>query len=169
MPVITTSRLQLRQLTMDDVESLSGIFLDPEAMLFYPSTRNLEETKASIQNNLANYMNWGQGFWAVQFRDTGEFAGQCGLIYQMVEEVRELEIAYLFLRKYWNQGLATEAATACRDYAFDTLGAKRVVSLIDPGNVASRRVAEKVGMHLTNEIIKWNKPVLVYAMEVFDR
>jgi ribosomal-protein-alanine N-acetyltransferase len=76
-----------------------------------------------------------------------------------------VEIGYLFLRKLWGQGLATEAARACRDYGFNQLGYRRLISLIGPANLASRRVAEKVGMTLEKEIIKWNMPICVYAIQ----
>ncbi len=68
-------------------------------------------------------------------------------------------------RKYWNRGLATEAALGCRDYGFKTLRLERLVSLIDPGNLPSRRVAEKVGMQMEREIERWNKRLCVYAVE----
>jgi ribosomal-protein-alanine N-acetyltransferase len=83
---------------------------------------------------------------------------------QQVEGKDEVEIGYLFLRKFWDRGLATEAARAARDHGFNTLGYERLVSLIDPGNLASRRVAEKIGLTLEKEIWKWNKEICVYAL-----
>ncbi len=59
----------------------------------------------------------------------------------------------------------TGAARACRDYGFGTLGYDRLVSLIDPSNLASRRVAEKVGMRLEKHTHKWGKKICVYAIE----
>jgi RimJ/RimL family protein N-acetyltransferase len=88
---------------------------------------------------------------------------------QEVEGRQEVEIGYLFLRKLWGQGLATEAARACRDYAVNRLGHTRLISLIDPGNLASRRVAEKVGMSREKEIVKWNKRLCVYTLAAEER
>ena len=90
--------------------------------------------------------------------------GQCGLTVQEVEGKEEIEIGYLFLRKSWGQGLATEAARAVRDHGFHTLGYARLISLIDPGNLASRRVAEKVGLRQEKEVEKWGKRICVYAI-----
>ena len=87
--------------------------------------------------------------------------GQCGLTVQEVEGKNDVEIGYLFLRKFWGRGLATEAATAARDHGFNTLGYERLVSLIDPGNLASRRVAEKVGLTLEKEVEKWGKRICI--------
>ena len=88
---------------------------------------------------------------------------QCGLTVQEIKGREEAEIGYLFPQKYWNQNLATEAARACRDHGF-ALGHERLVSLIDPVNLASRRVAEKVGLTLEKEAEKWGKRICVYAI-----
>jgi RimJ/RimL family protein N-acetyltransferase len=157
----------LRQLTRDDVNNLLGIFCDPIAMRYYPSTKSREETEGWILRNLEGYQKYGIGLWAAIFKDTNEFAGQCGLVVQQVDGKTEIEIGYLFLRKYWGQGLATEAALACRDYGFTSLNQTRLICLINPGNMPSRRVAEKIGMTLEKEV-KWEKTgnvICVYAIE----
>jgi ribosomal-protein-alanine N-acetyltransferase len=81
---------------------------------------------------------------------------------QEVEGSEEVEIGYLFLRRFWGRGLATEAARAVRDHGF-ALGYRRLVSIIDPQNLASRRVAEKAGLTLEKEVWKSNKKVCVYS------
>ncbi len=160
-----TQRLVLRQLTLDDTDNLLGIFSDPIAMAHYPSKKSRQETQGWIHWCMRGYEQHGHALWAVELKTSGEFLGQCGLIMQQVEGVAETEIGYLFLRKHWGNGYATEAAIASRDYAFNVLGRDRVISLIDPGNLPSRRVAERVGMQLERQIWKWEKDVLIYAME----
>nr|WP_313929898.1 GNAT family N-acetyltransferase [Microcoleus sp. FACHB-SPT15] len=106
------------------------------------------------------------GLWAAILKDLNGFAGQCGLVVQHVDGKTEIEIGYLFLRKYWGQGLATEAALACRNYGFTSLNFTRLISLINPNNMPSRRVAEKIGMTLEKEV-KWEKTgniICVYAI-----
>ncbi|MCG8352950.1 MAG: GNAT family N-acetyltransferase [Chloroflexales bacterium] len=164
MTVLETERMTLRQMNMRDVANLRGIFSDPEAMRYYPGTKDDAETRRWIQWNLDSYAQHGIGLWIATLKDSEQFAGQCGLVVQDVEGVVEIEIGYLFLRRLWGQGLATEAAQACRDYGFDQLGLTRLVSLIHVRNMASCRVAEKVGMTLEKEIIKWQKPICVYAL-----
>jgi len=153
----------LRRMEMSDVDDLMGIFSDPEAMRYYPGTKSRSEAETWVRNQLDSYHDHGIGLWAAVLKDSGEFAGQCGLTVQEVEGREEVEIGYLFLRKHWNRGLATEAARACRDHGF-SLGHDRLVSLTDPGNLASRRVAEKVGMILEKEVEKWGKTVCVYSV-----
>jgi RimJ/RimL family protein N-acetyltransferase len=81
-------------------------------------------------------------------KETGELVGDCGLIRQELDRTVEVEIGYHVRRDLWGRGMAPEAAAACRDYGFEMLRAKRLISLIRPENLASRRVAEKIGLAL---------------------
>jgi RimJ/RimL family protein N-acetyltransferase len=156
----------LRQFTKDDVDNLQGIFSDSIAMQYYPSTKSREETEEWIYRNLQSYQKYGIGLWAAILKDSNEFVGQCGLVVQHVDGKTEIEIGYLFLRKHWRQGLATEAALACRNYGFTSLNCTRLISLINPNNIPSRRVADKIGMTLEKEVM-WEKTgniVCVYAI-----
>jgi RimJ/RimL family protein N-acetyltransferase len=163
-PVLETDRLWLRPFTRDDTDNLLGIFADPEAMRFYASTKTREQTVQWIDWSIRSYAEHGFGLWAVVLKETTQFVGQCGLVLQRDVAGRdEPEIGYALLRAHWKKGLATEAARACRDFAFGTLGHAHVISLIDPANHASKRVAEKVGMSLETEIDRWGKRVEVYG------
>ena len=163
--LLESARLLLRPLTLEDVDNLQGIFSDPEAMRYYPATKGRQEAIDWIEWNLKSYKDHGFGLWAAIRKDTGHFAGQCGLALQRNVDGRdEVEIGYLFLREVWNAGFATEAAIACRDFGFAKLGRDRLVSLIDPANGASKRVAEKVGMSLEKEIDRWGKRIQVYRI-----
>ena len=160
-----TQRLTFRQMDLGDIDDLRTIFSDAEAMRYYPSTKNITETEGWIAWNQASYVVNGFGLWVAALKETGEFAGQCGLVTQIVNGRQEVEVGYLFRRSLWNRGLATEAARACADRAFHEYGRTRLIALIDPCNLASRRVALKIGMRLEQEIEKWNKRVCVYSME----
>jgi ribosomal-protein-alanine N-acetyltransferase len=161
--ILETERMFLRRMEMSDVDYLMGIFSDPVAMRYYPGTKSREEAEGWVRRMLESYRAHGFGLWAALLKDSGEFAGQCGLTVQEVEGKEEVEIGYLFLRTFWGRGLATEAARVSRDHGF-RLGCDRLVSLIDPGNLASRRVAEKTGLTLKKEVWKWNKNICVYAI-----
>jgi ribosomal-protein-alanine N-acetyltransferase len=154
----------LRPMEMADVDDLMGIFSDPVAMRYYPNTKSRQEAEEWVRRVQESYPVRGFGLWVAVLEDSGEFVGQCGLTVQEVEGKEEIEIGYLFLRKSWGQGLATEAARAARDHGFHMPGCERLVSLIDPGNLASRRVAAKVGLTLEREVWKWNKEICVYAI-----
>jgi RimJ/RimL family protein N-acetyltransferase len=162
--VLQTKRMVLRRMEMDDVDDLMGIFSDPVAMRYYPGTKSRQEAEEWVCWTLESYRDHGFGLWVAVLEDSDEFAGQCGLTVQEVEGNEEVEIGYLFLRKFWGRGLATEAARATRDHGFHTLGYTHLISLIDPGNLASRRVAEKFGMTLEKEVEKRGKRVCVYSV-----
>jgi [ribosomal protein S5]-alanine N-acetyltransferase len=74
------------------------------------------------------------------------------------------EVGYLLARGFWGQGLATEAARACRDHALRTLGHPLVISLIRPENVPSCRVAERLDMHVVDRVLHWGYDHLVYGI-----
>lgn len=170
MTILETTRLRLRELTLDDLEQLHPILSDPIAMQHYPKPFDREMTEGWIEWSLRNYAEHGFGLWAVVHKDDARLIGDCGLTIQNVDGVAELEIGYHIMRSYWGQGLATEGAIASRDHAFDNLGRQRVISWMRAENLASRRVAEKVGMRLEKETTgKDGRPHVVYSMTPADR
>jgi ribosomal-protein-alanine N-acetyltransferase len=70
-------------------------------------------------------------------------------------------------KNFWGQGLATEAARAILKYGFEKLHLSRLICLIDPNNLASRNVAEKIGMTVEKEvdgIAGDNFPTVIYSI-----
>ena len=110
------------------------------------------------------YRQDGFGLWAVVLRSTGEMVGQAGLTWQDCEGRPVLEVGYLLKKRFWRRGYASEAARACRDYAFQTLGAEKVSSIIKTDNLASIRVAQRNGMVREKEFTAhyYNVPVPHY-------
>jgi RimJ/RimL family protein N-acetyltransferase len=148
---LSTPRLQLRELTPDDGPALFEVLGDPENMRFYPRPYTREEVDGWIERQREPCRE-GSGLLGLIVRDSGAFAGDCGLIWQEVEGVMEPEIAYHVHRAHQGRGYATEAASAVRDYAFATLGCDHVTSMIRPENLPSRRVAEKNGLTVDRTI-----------------
>jgi RimJ/RimL family protein N-acetyltransferase len=101
-------------------------------------------------------------------KDSGELIGDCGCVLQEVEGRNEIEVAYHVRRDLWGRGYATEAAHACMEYAFDQLGAKRVISMIRPENRQSRRVAEKNGMNCEKTIFWREYDHCIYVSRRFN-
>ena len=144
--VRTTERLRLRPLDDTDLPHLYAMFQDPLVMRYYPGLKNMDETRRWLEWVQEQYVQVGYGLWAVELLHGGEWVGQIGLIPQLVEGVRETEIGYLLRSEHWHRGYATEAAIACREHGFETLGLSRLISLIRPENEPSIRVAQRVGM-----------------------
>jgi ribosomal-protein-alanine N-acetyltransferase len=134
----------------DDANALLEVFADPVVMASFPGTPpfGLMRMKAWVARNLSHQNEHGYGLFSVVHKLDGILIGDCGLERMEIG----VELGYDLRRDYWGRGLATEAATAVRDFAFTTLGLDRVVSLIRAGNDRSRRVAEKIGMSLVEEI-----------------
>jgi [ribosomal protein S5]-alanine N-acetyltransferase len=165
MKILETSRLLLREFTPGDADALGLVLSDPETMRHYPAPIDRTGVEQWIERNRQRYRDDGVGLWAMQLTKTGEMIGDCGVILQQVEGESLYEIGYHLRRDLWGQGLATEAAIACRDWAFTHLKTKRLISLIRPENLPSRRVAERNGMTVWKEV-NWRGLLhCVYSIE----
>jgi ribosomal-protein-alanine N-acetyltransferase len=154
----------MREFRPDDADAIARVLSDPETMRFYPVPYDRAGVEEWIGRNLHRYARDGHGLWAVILKANGDLIGDCGLIVQNVDGVDEVEIGYHVRRDLWRQGIATEAARACRDYGFTRLPVERLISLIRPENLPSRRVAEKNGMTVWKETMRVGLPHLVYAV-----
>ena len=152
--ILETPRLILREMTQTDYPALAEILQDREAMFAYEHAFSDEETQAWLDRMLERYRTDGFGLWAVVRKQSGEMIGQCGLTWQNFDGKRVLEIGYLFQRKLWKKGYAIEAARACKHYAFETLQADEVFSIIRDNNVASMNVAIRNGMTVRGRFVK---------------
>jgi [ribosomal protein S5]-alanine N-acetyltransferase len=171
-PTLETDRLRLRPLSMDDLEPLHAIQSDPVHMRFYPHPFSRDETRAWIEGMQGRYERDGFAVLAVEDRATGVFLGNVGPMVQRVDEVDEVELGWSITPARARQGIATEAAAACRDWTFATLGIDHVISLIRPENLPSRGVAEHLGMTVWKDVV-WGSlqplPHHVYRLDRSER
>jgi len=166
--ILETPRLLLRHLILDDIDPLYALYRDPEIRKYFPDgVLNYEDTKEELEwhmNGIPNYPHLG--LWATIHKETGKFIGRCGLLPWEIDNILEIEIAYLLDKSFWHQGLATEAARGIMKYGFENLNLSRLICLMDPDNIGSRKVAERVGMKLERKvdgIAGDNFPTLIYA------
>jgi RimJ/RimL family protein N-acetyltransferase len=118
-----------------------------------------------VSRNLEHQAKYGYGLYSVILKSTGVLIGDCGLEKMELPGGPVAELGYDFRSDHWHQGYATEAACAVRDYAFEVLALPRLVSLIRVGNEASKRVAERVGMGLVAEIMRYSRQYWEYAID----
>ncbi len=163
MIVIETPRLFLRHFTLDDVDVLAEVLCDHDNMRFFPNRFERKDAEEWIQKNMRRYTEDGVGGWALVVKPDNKFAGYCGLVRREIDGAKEIEVAYGLARQAQGQGIATEAARACMNYAFNTLGEERIMSLIRPENLPSRRVAERNGMAVEKETVFLGLQHLVYV------
>ncbi|MDQ3374461.1 MAG: GNAT family N-acetyltransferase [Acidobacteriota bacterium] len=154
MQIAETERLILRQYTVDDAKEFYRIYTDPINMKFMGRMPDsLEFEREHIQKHIDNYYNkYGFGLWATILKRNNKLIGRCGLLYQEIEGTKDLELAYLLDWNYWGRGLATEAAEVSIKLGFEEFNFTRIIAVINPQNVASIRVAEKVGLSYEREI-----------------
>lgn len=169
MTILETGRLILRTLTEDDFDNLCTILQDEKAMYAYEHAFSNEEVSAWLQNQLDRCRENGFGLYAVLLKPEGIFIGQAGITMQPLNGETVPEIGYLFQRKHWNRGYATEAAIALKNYAYETLGLSKIYSIIRDSNITSQKVAVKNGMNpvcmITKHYYDMDMPHIVYCAE----
>jgi ribosomal-protein-alanine N-acetyltransferase len=147
MPVITeTERLRLR--TWEPVDFLDAFELwgNPEVMRYVGDPlADHEAARRTLERACEAQSRYGVSLWAMEEKATGKLLGACG--FHFVSDWPVLELAYHLKPAHWQQGLATEAARGCVRYGVDVLKAVKITASVQVGNVASRRVLEKLGFH----------------------
>jgi len=152
--ILETKRLWLREMEQSDYSSLCKILQDEEAMYAYEGVFSDDEVQSWLDKQIRNYKERGFGLWAVMLNGIDEMIGQCGLTMQEYGNKQILEVGYLFQKSFWGHGYATEAAIACKNYAFTKLNAAEVFSIIRDTNIASQNVAKRSGMTLADTFTK---------------
>lgn len=170
--IIETERLILRKMDNGDYSALCKILQDEDVMYAYEHAFSDDEVDEWLKKQLVRYETDGIGLWAVVLKENGEVIGQCGLTKQLWWGENIVEVGYLFRKDFWHKGYATEAAVACKDYAFNRLGEKRVFSIIRDLNLPSRRVALRNGMKVCGVQVKHyygiDMPHLIYCISNED-
>ena len=152
--VLETKRLILREMIQSDFMALCKILQDDDVMYAYEGAFSFDEVQGWLDRQIERYKELGFGLWAVVLKETGIMVGQCGLSMQDFNSNKVLEVGYLFQKDYWHRGYASEAAIACKEYAFDKLNAKEVYSIIRDTNIPSQNVAIRNGMTCVGKFIK---------------
>lgn len=171
--ILETERLLLRHLILDDLEELFALYSDPEIRKYFPEgVLTHDETKEELEWHMNGHPEHPElGLWATIYKETGKFIGRCGLLPGEIDSKLEVEIAYLLDKEFWGQGLASEAAKGILEYGFEKLNLTRLICLIDPQNVASQKVAKRIGMTLERSvegIAGDNFPTLIYSISRQD-
>ena len=149
-----------------DLDDMAALLGDPDVMRFYPAPKTREQAAAWIEWNQRNYAEHGYGLWVIETHE-GDFVGDCGLTWQAVNGVKKLEVGYHVAPRWQGQGLASEAAAACRDFARGHVEVPELIAIIHPDNRASERVAEKIGMQRVEDDRPANSsPRIVMSMHL---
>jgi len=167
--ILRTPRLDLREMTEDDLPPLRAILQDQQTMTAYEGAFDEAMVQAWLARMQSRYRDDGFGLWAVVLRESGEMIGQCGLTRQHILDHDVIEVGYLFNRSHWHRGYAVEAATGCREHGFTTLGAERILAQVRDTNFASLNVAIRLGMTVRGRFVKHYRgvdmPHLAFAID----
>jgi RimJ/RimL family protein N-acetyltransferase len=126
--------------------------------------RDSDATRA-LEHDLLHWQHHGFGPWVLRSRDEDRFVGRGGLAWTTVEGSAMVELPWSLLPEFQGRGLAAESAVAALGVA-SRVGLKRVVSLTLPGNRASRRVMEKIGLTFEREIEHCGLPHVLYGIDL---
>jgi ribosomal-protein-alanine N-acetyltransferase len=154
LELLQTPRLILTRLQAVHFPALVDLWSDPEVTRYLGGPRERDFLVAEFEKTALAPLAEKYDLWALVEKESGKVIGHCGLLDKEVEGTAEIELVYVLAAAARGKGYATEIAAALKEYAFQTLGLKRLISLIEPGNQASERVAIKTGMRLEREIIR---------------
>jgi RimJ/RimL family protein N-acetyltransferase len=143
IPTIETERLRLRGWREDDLDAYAEMMADPEVTRFVGGVQERSDAWRGMASILGHWALRGFGLWAVERKHDGVLIGRVGVQYP--EGWPSTEVAWTLGRPYWGHGYATEAAKASLDFGFQTTRLPKLISLIDPENHASWRVAQRLG------------------------
>lgn len=152
--ILETERLQLKELTQSDFTDVCKLLKDPVVMYAYEGAFNDREVQDWLDKQFRRYQNDGFGLWGLVEKTSRELIGQCGITYQEYNGAQVAEVGYLLRKEFWHKRYATEAAIACKEYAFHTLNFNEVYSIIRDTNIASQNVALRNGMREIDRIVK---------------
>jgi RimJ/RimL family protein N-acetyltransferase len=166
MTDLQTERLELRRFTLEDAEAYFPLVSDP-AVLRYTGEkplRSLDSVRELLASRpLRDYAVHGYGRMACVEKSSQRLVGFCGLKY--LEDLQETDIGYRFLPECWGMGYATESAQMIMQHGARKLGLSRVIGLVEPENIGSVRVLEKLGLAFESEVMLEDHPdkLLLYA------
>jgi ribosomal-protein-alanine N-acetyltransferase len=168
---LQTERLTTRFIRKDDAELWKAFFEDKDCTEFIPDfglKSSLERSQHWIDRQLARYSEKRYGHQFLINKNTKEVVGQCGLLLQDIDGIKELEVGYHIFKHYWGKGYAPEAAIMFRNYGLQNNLADSIISVIDINNVKSQKVATKNGMYREKQTKWMGMNVFIYRIKKLD-
>jgi ribosomal-protein-alanine N-acetyltransferase len=156
-----TERLRLRAWRDEDRAPFAALNADPVVMEHFPGVLSREESDAGVDRLIAAEAAHGATYWATERKSDGAFIGFIGIKPVPFEAhfTPAWDIGWRLARAYWGQGYASEGAAAARDFGFQEIGLKELVSITVPGNLRSQAVMRKIGM-VRDEAGDFDHPML---------
>ena len=152
--ILETERLILRRQQAADIAPLVALWADAEVTRYMGGPRDREWLQSVLEETAQDPYAERYDLWPVIEKETGQVVGHCGLLDKEVEGRTEIELNYVLVSSVWGKGYATEIGLALKRYAFESMRIDRLIALIEPENVASERVAVKIGLRFEKEVVR---------------
>ena len=145
-PTLTTDRLLLRQISLNDAEAMFEMRSDPEMMAYIPRplAKTVDDATALIQSILDGDEKGESFLWAISYKNNAKLLGTIGY-YRLKPEHFRVEVGYLLHRDYWQKGIMYEALQSVLEFGFKDMNCHSIEAVIDPNNIASERLLQKCG------------------------
>ncbi|MEM7290327.1 MAG: GNAT family N-acetyltransferase [Pseudomonadota bacterium] len=143
IPQLETERLLMREWRESDLEMVAEIYADEETARYIGGTKPRWQAWRQMAAYIGHWQLRGFGFWVLEEKDSLNTIGYCGL--WAPESWPENEVGYGLLPKFQGKGYVSEAAIESLKYAYSVLNWTTAISFIDANNIASQRVAERMG------------------------
>lgn len=168
MITLETERLILRMFREDDAEAYADLCADPEVMRYLGEGKPLSTLEAwrHMAFLVGHWQLRGYGHFAAEEKSSGKLAGRVGFLNPAGWP--GFELGWTLAREFWGNGYATEGARRALKYAFEELDREHVISLINPNNMASIKVAERLGEKLEGKTELFGHEVLIYGIDRRD-
>ncbi|HEV8590305.1 MAG TPA: GNAT family N-acetyltransferase [Pyrinomonadaceae bacterium] len=162
---LETERLVLRWFREDDLDDFCRMSRDPEVMRFLGDGKPMDTmfTWRQMATFMGHWYFRGYGIWAVEEKSSGRVVGRIGFMNPVGWPA--FELGWTLARDSWGKGYATEGARRALEYAFTEMNRDHVISLIAPDNVASIRVAERLGERVEGETTVMDREVLICGID----
>ncbi len=167
--ILETKRLLLRRQRASDIAFLTDLWADPQVTRYLGGPRDRDWLRSAFEETAQNPYAERYDLWPVVEKETGQVVGHCGLLEKEVDGRTEIELTYVLSPSVWGKGYATEIGQAVKQLAFEKMGVKRLIALIEPQNEPSERAAIRLGMWLEKEIARPGGALRrVYVIEAKD-
>lgn len=145
-PVLETERLILRKIEKEDAQDIFKYLSDKEVMKYYGTEpfQTVDEAVRTISRYESVFKEKSGIRWGITLKGANQVIGSC-FFYDMASEHYRTDLGYVLNKDYWGQGIAQEAVKAAIKYGFENLNINRIQSVIEPPNLASQKLAERLG------------------------
>jgi RimJ/RimL family protein N-acetyltransferase len=165
IPILETDRLRLRGIRGSDIEDYAALYADPQVTRYLLGSETWDRGRSwrHMAFAVGHWQLEGSGIWVVEEKASGAFVGVIG--FWEPATWPGFELAYHLARRFWGQGYATEGARAALAHAFTVWQREHVISLINPKNLPSIRVAERIGEQLESRVKFFGRLMLCYGLD----